>query len=212
MPNDEMWKWITSPLVGVTAQPSPTSLKMRKGPSAPDGGPSGGSGRGGGYVPVSGKDDEGGTEDVGASRARDPDKEERDKREKQRDDKQPSKDRMTGAAKDLVKKYAEDNLGPLKEKALNDLAKAWRESPGGVIAVGAVLGAAGVTYLVKTGADLPPIPAIPLDFLAGKAPIFKGAELKIEVKGPITGPESFMVTIKFKEQAGGAQKPKSAGG
>jgi hypothetical protein len=219
MPNDDMWKWIANPLVGVTAQPvTPTSLKMRKkpdltvrrDPSAPANGPSEEDDL---YVPTSGGDaKKRDTEDVGASRARDPDKEERQKRDKQQQEaKKPNEDRMADAAKDLVKKYAEDNLGPLKEKALNDLAKAWKESPGGVIALGAVVGAAGVTYLVKTGGSVPSIPAIPLDFLAKKAPIFKGAELNIEVKGPITGPESFKVSITFREQAGEKDKPKSPG-
>jgi hypothetical protein len=149
----------------------------------------------------------------GDSRTRNPDKEERDKREKeQQESKQPVKDRMTDAAKEVLKKYAADNLGPLKEKALNDLAKAWKESPGGVIAAGAILGAAGVTYLVKTGSSLPSIPAIPLDFLASRASIFKGAELNIEVKGPITGPESFKVSITFHEQGGGKEASKSGSG
>jgi hypothetical protein len=220
MPNDDMWKWVRSPLVGVTAQPkTPTSLKMRKtpdltlhrDPSAPDTAPAKESDL---YVPASGGDGKKrDTEDVGASRARNADQEERQKREKQAQEaKQPNADRMTDAAKKLLKKYAEDNLGPLKEKALNDLAKAWKESPGGVIAAGAVLGAAGVTYLVKTGSSLPSIPAIPLDFLAKKAPIFKGAELNIEVKGPITGPESFKITITFREQPGAKGDAKSGSG
>ena len=218
MPDEDMWKWITNPLIGVKASPSPTSLSMRKGPnhdpSAPDKDQSPDAGQPNRQVPASGgKDDEKDKGADGDSRARDPDREETDKREKQRDDaKKPNADRMADAAKDLLKKYAEDNLGPLKEKALNDLAKAWQESPGGVITAGAILGAAGVTYLVKTGSNLPPIPAIPLDFLAGKAPVFKGAELKIEVKGPITGPESFMVSITFHEQGGGKEKAKAGAG
>jgi hypothetical protein len=73
-----------------------------------------------------------------------------------------------------------------------------------------VLTAAGVTYLVKTGGSLPDIPPIPLDFLGKKVPIFEGAELKIEVKGPVTGPESFKVTIIFHE--GGNAKPKTGSG
>jgi hypothetical protein len=233
MPNDDMWSWITSPLVGVqkkntgtTTQAKngsqPDSLRMRKGPdltvhrlpgaddddnrnrNRPDGVPA--------MPPVSRKeDDDKDTRDVGSERARNLDKEEQDKREKEREaSKQPVKDRMTDAAKEALKKYAEDNLGKLKEEALDRLAKAWKESPGGVIAAGAILGAAGATYLVKTGADLPAIPAIPLDFLAKRAPIFKGAELNIEVKGPITGPESIMVKITFHE-GGGKDEKKGAG-
>ena len=216
-PNDSMWDWITNPLVGVKKD----WMKMRKnGPdltlhrdvTPQDGGQDGDGGVGGNGkagVPVdSGKGDKRDKDDD--SRTRNPDKDEQDKREKQKDEsKKPVDDRMKDAAKDLLKKYAEDKLGPLKEKALEDLAKAWRESPGVVIGVGTVLTAAGVTYLVKTGSSLPSIPAIPLDFLAGKAPIFKGAELNIEVKGPITGPESFMVSITFHEQGG---KPQSKSG
>jgi len=226
MPNDDMWSWITSPVVGVkkpktgtTTQAKsgapPDLMRMRKGPDLtvhklPDGGTDAVGGDDDNQrklPPVSRKEDKGGTDDVGSGRARNADKEEQDKRQKERDEaKQPVKDRMSDAAKEVLKKYAEDNLGKLKEEALNQLAKAWQESPGGVIAVGAILGAAGVTYLVKTGSELPGIPAIPLDFLAKRAPIFKGAELNIEVKGPITGPESFKVTITFHEQAGKKEK------
>src|SRR6266704_729106 len=236
MPNDDMWNWITSPLVGVqktkggTATPGrnaapttqaksgapPDLMRMRKGPDLtlhdlPDGGADA-AGNGDDdkmrkVSPVGRKEDKEGTDDVGSGRARNADKEEQDKRQKERDaSKQPVKDRMTDAAKEVLKKYAEDNLGKLKEEALDQLAKAWRESPGGVIAAGAILGAAGVTYLVKTGSELPSIPPIPLDFLAKRAPIFKGAELNIEVKGPITGPESFKVSITFHEQAGKDEK------
>src|SRR5262245_41530066 len=98
---------------------------------------------------------------------RDPAQEEREQREEQQQQAtQPASDRMAGAAKDLLMHYASQHLGRLQEQALNDLARAWRESPGGVIAAGAILGSAGVAYLVGTGSNLPPIPAIPLDFLA----------------------------------------------
>src|ERR1041385_5871885 len=119
---------------------------------------------------------------------------------------------MADAAKDLVKKYAEDNLGKVKEEALCQLGKAWKESPGGVIATGTIIGAAGVAYLVGTKGDIPSIPAIPLDFLAKRAPIFKGAELNVEIKGPITGPESIKITITFHEGGGAGDKKGSGKG
>jgi hypothetical protein len=74
-----------------------------------------------------------------------------------------------------------------------------------------VLGASGVAILVKTGVYPGKLPAIPLDRLAKRAPIFKGAELNIEVKevkGPVTE-DSFTVSITFKEQPPGKGAPKA---
>ena len=131
----------------------------------------------------------------------DPAHTEREQRDRQQDEAtQPAGDRVADAAKDLLTHYASQHLGPLRDQALQDLSRAWRESPGGVIAAGTVIGAAGIAYLVGTGASIPSIPAIPLDFLAGRAPVLRGAELNIQVTGPITGPDSFRVSITFHEQ------------
>ena len=180
---------------------------------AKDGGAAGasqGAGAPVGSGKTDGKDKDG---SQAANGSRDPDQVDRENREKQQQDaKQPAADKMAAAAKDLLFHYASENLAPLKEKALNDLARAWREAPGGVIAASAILGAAGVTYLIKTGTNLPKIPSIPLDFLAGRAPVFKGAELNLEVNGPITSPSSFKVSITFHEQAGGQGQTKSRPG
>lgn len=121
-------------------------------------------------------------------------------------------DRAIDATKDLVLYYASKNLKPLEDKALEDLAKAWKEAPGGVITAAALLGAGGVTYLVKSGSNVPSLPAIPLDFLAGKVPAFRGAEAKITVTGPITNPQSFSVSITFHEQGASRRGPKAGAG
>jgi hypothetical protein len=107
------------------------------------------------------------------------------------------------SAKELLMKYAEQYLGRLGDEAKKRLADAWDEAPAGVIAAGAVVGAAGVAYLVGTKSALPDLPAIPLDVLGGP---FTGATMELELKGPVTSPESFGFKITFHEQ--GAQKRK----
>jgi len=217
MPNDDMWGWITSPLVGVQKK-NADLMRMRKAdlnvhnlPKSDDPSQNNGDGDSRQLPPVDAKDDK--KENPGDAPTRNADKEEQDKRQKQEDDaKKPNSDRMADAAKDVLKKYAEDNLGKLKEDALDQLGKAWKDSPGGVIAAGTIIGAAGVAYLVGTKSDLPSIPAIPLDFLAKRSSIFKGAELNIEVKGRITGPESIKISITFHEQGGPAGKKGSGKG
>jgi hypothetical protein len=143
------------------------------------------------------------------------DKDERDKREKQQEDaKKPNADRMQDAAKELAEKLAEKHLGSLKDQALDDLGKAWKATPGGTIALGAILGGSAVYILAKTGVRPGKLPAIPLDRFAKRAPIFKGAELNIEVKetkGAVTE-DSFTVSITFKEQTPGKSAPKAPTG
>jgi hypothetical protein len=104
---------------------------------------------------------------------------------------------LSDSAKELLMKYAEKYLGKLGDEAKKRLADAWDESPGGVIAAGAVIGGAGIAYLVGTKSALPGLPEIPLDVLGGP---FKGATMKLEVKGPVTSPESFGFKITFHEQ------------
>lgn len=94
--------------------------------------------------------------------------------------------------------YTEKYLDRLGAEAKKRLADAWDQSPGGVIAAGAVIGAGGVAYLVGTKSALPGLPAIPLDKLGGP---FEGATMELEIKGPITSPESFGFKITFSEKA-----------
>ncbi|HKG24833.1 MAG TPA: hypothetical protein VKB09_04250, partial [Thermomicrobiales bacterium] len=105
---------------------------------------------------------------------------------------------LASSGKELVMKYAEKYLGRLSDEAKKRLADAWDESPGGVIAAGAVIGGAGVAYLVGTKSALPGLPAIPLDVLGGP---FVGATIELQVGGPVTSPESFGFKITFSEQA-----------
>jgi hypothetical protein len=104
---------------------------------------------------------------------------------------------LADSAKDLLMKYAEKYLGRLGDEAKKRLAEAWDASPGGVIAAGAVVGGGGVAYLVGTKSALPGLPKIPLDVLGGP---FKGATMELELKGPVTSPESFGFKITFHEQ------------
>jgi hypothetical protein len=101
------------------------------------------------------------------------------------------------SAKELLMKYAEKYLGKLGDEAKKRLAEAWDASPGGVIAAGAVVGGAGVAYLVGSKSEMPGLPEIPLDVLGGP---FKGATMKLELKGPVTSPEAFGFKITFHEQ------------
>lgn len=141
--------------------------------------------------------------------AGDPAKAEQDRRDKQAADAQkPADERVVSASKELVMHYAAEHLSSLGDEALRQLAKAWRESPGGVIAAGSIIGATGVAYLVGTNGSLPAI-TIPLDFLASKVPAFQGAELKFELSGPVTKPEGVQLGLTFKEgtpKKGGAGK------
>lgn len=116
---------------------------------------------------------------------------------------QPKPADLGGTAKDLVMKYADKYINQLGDEAKKRLAEAWEESPGGVIAAGAIIGGAGVTYLIGTKSALPGLPDIPLDFLGGP---FKGATMKLEMKGPVTSPESFSFKLTFKEQANQRKK------
>ncbi len=215
-----MWKWLTNPLVGAKPANGPKTMRMRKDSDSPDGNNSGSNGSGSNNGSPSGKRPQPGlsTPDD-PNKDRDPippgtnsDKDEREKREKQQDDaKKPNADRIQDATKDLVEKLAEKYLGSLKDQALDDLGKAWKASPAGTIALGAVLGASAVAILIKTGVRPGKLPAIPLDRLAKRSPIFKDAELNIEVKqekGPPTE-DSFIVSITFKEQPAGKSAPKA---
>jgi len=110
-------------------------------------------------------------------------------------------------AKDLVKHYAKKYLGNLEDEAKKRLAQAWAESPGGVIAAGAVIGAAGVGYLIGTKSALPGLPAIPLDFIGGP---FQNATIELQMTGPVTSPEGFSFKITFKGQEAQKRKPADA--
>lgn len=110
-------------------------------------------------------------------------------------------------AKDLLKHYAGKYLGNLEEEAKKRLAQAWSESPGGVIAAGAIIGAAGVSYLIGTKSELPKLPAIPLDFIGGP---FQNATIELQMTGPVTSPEGFSFKITFKGQAPEKRKPADA--
>jgi hypothetical protein len=208
MPNEEMWKWLINPLVGVRAGPgTPTTLSPRKGPdltlhrdpSDPDAGQ--GSGNNQGHLPS--KDDKDdkenksdGDEKGSDVAGHDPDANATDKRQKQQDEeksKNPNKDRAGDATKKFIE-LATKNLEKLSDKDLDDIAKG--------IAVNAIkmIGNAAVDYVVKNSIDFPSLPPIPLDFLAKKVPAFKGAELNIDIKGKITGPDSLMISITFHEQ------------
>lgn len=139
---------------------------------------------------------------------RDPEQAEREQREQQAQQaRQPSEERLADTAKDLLRHYASEYLRPLGDRALRDLARAWREAPAGVIAAGTILGTAGIAYLIGTGSNLPRIPPIPLDFLAGRLPVFRGAELNVQVTGPITGPDSIRCSITFREQMPAGEQP-----
>jgi hypothetical protein len=110
---------------------------------------------------------------------------------------------LAESGKDLLLKYAEKYLGKLSDEAKKKLMAMWETSPTGVISAGAVIGGAGIAYLISSKTDVPGIPEIPLDILGGP---FKGASIKLEIKGPLTDPESFGFKLTFKEQ--GRQKPK----
>ena len=112
---------------------------------------------------------------------------------------EPKQAKLPDAAEKVVKHYAEKYLGGLKDEAKKRLADAWRESPAGVIAAGAIIGGAGVGYLVGTKSALPGLPAIPLDVLGGP---FEGATIQLKLDGPVTSPEAFKFTITFKEKGG----------
>ena len=110
-------------------------------------------------------------------------------------------------AKDLVKHYAKKYLGNLEDEAKKRLAQAWSESPGGVIAAGAVIGGAGVGYLIGTKSALPGLPPIPLDFIGGP---FENATIELQMTGPVTSPEGFSFKITFKGKAPDKRKPSDA--
>ena len=154
----------------------------------------------GGSPPEHGE--EGERVDSPSDRAQDPIADERHRREDSQRDRasESDGDRLADAAKDLLIHYASQHLGSLSERALQDLARAWRESPAGTIAAATIFGAAGVAYLAGTGANIPNLPPIPLDFLADRVPALRGAQLNIQVRGPITGPESFSIGVTFREQ------------
>jgi hypothetical protein len=208
MPNEEMWKWLINPLVGVKAGPgSPATLQGRKGadltlhrdPSDPASGQ--GSGNNQGHLPSKddkdNKDDKSTGDEKGSdATGHDPDGDETEKRQKHQEEeksKDPNKDRAGDATKKFIE-LATKNLEKLSDKDLDDIAKG--------IAINAIkmIGNAAVDYVVKNSIDFPSLPPIPLDFLAKKMPALKGAELNIEIKGKITGPESFMVSVTFHEQ------------
>jgi len=109
----------------------------------------------------------------------------------------PKQADLADSAKDLLLKYAEKYLGKLGDEAKKRLVEAWDASPTGVIAAGAVVGGAGITYLLTSKSDMPGLPDIPLDILGGP---FVGATMKLEIKGPLTSPESFGFKLTFKEQ------------
>lgn len=125
----------------------------------------------------------------------------------------PTADRLTDAAKNLALHYAGQYTRGLQDEALRQLARAWREAPGGVIAAAAIIGAEGVAYLVGTQGSLPDIP-VPLDFLAGRVPAFRGATVTLHLGGPVTNPNAASATITFREQppAGQATTPRRPGG
>jgi N-acetylmuramoyl-L-alanine amidase len=100
-------------------------------------------------------------------------------------------------AEQLLSHYLGPYLNRLGDEAKRRLVEAWRESPGGVIAAGAILGAAGIGYVVGTGSSIPALPAIPLDALGG---IFQGAELKLKLDGPVTNPDAFQFVVTFRER------------
>jgi N-acetylmuramoyl-L-alanine amidase len=110
-------------------------------------------------------------------------------------------------AQRLLQHYLGPYLGRLSEEAKRRLLEAWREAPGGVIAAAAILGSAGIGYLVGTNSPLPSIPAIPLDTLGG---VFQGAELQLRLNGPITSPESFQFMLTFRERPSPARRRESA--
>lgn len=116
----------------------------------------------------------------------------------------PKPAKVEDAAKDLLKHYAKKYLGPLGEDAKKRLAQAWAESPGGVIAAGAIVGAAGVSYLIGTKSALPAVPPIPLDFIGGP---FENATIELQMTGPVTSPEGFSFKITFKGKAAEKKKP-----
>jgi len=119
----------------------------------------------------------------------------------------PKPAKVEDAAKDLLKHYAKKYLGPLGDDAKKRLAQAWAESPGGVIAAGAIVGAAGVAYLIGTKSALPGLPPIPLDFIGGP---FENATIELQMTGPVTSPEGFSFKITFKGKGGEKKKPAAA--
>jgi hypothetical protein len=119
---------------------------------------------------------------------------------------EPKPAELGDSAKELMLKYAEKYLGRLSDEAKKKLIAMWETSPTGVIAAGAVLGGAGVAYLISSKSDVPGIPDIPLDILGGP---FKGATMTLEIKGPLTSPESFGFKLTFKEQGRQRAKRKS---
>ncbi len=138
----------------------------------------------------------------------DPAQVEQQQRDKQAADAaKPAGERVVSASRELVMHYAAENLKSLGDEALRQLVRAWRETPGGVIAAGTIIGAAGVAYLVGTNGSLPEI-TIPLDFLAEKVPALRGAELKFELSGPVTKPEGIQLGITFHE---GSPKKEGSG-
>ena len=100
-------------------------------------------------------------------------------------------------AERLLLHYLGPYLTRLSDEAKRRLVDAWRESPGGVIAAAGIVGSAGIAYLVGTESALPALPAIPLDALGG---IFRGAELRLQLSGPVTDPTSFQFSVTFHER------------
>lgn len=207
MPNEEMWKWLINPIIGLKAGPNmPTTLNPRKGPdltlhrdpSDPDAGQ--GSGNNQSHLPsrddTSDNDKSDDDNKDGDTPGHDPDANATDKRQKQQDEeksKNPNKDRAGDATKKFIE-LATKNLEKLSDKDLNDIAK------GIALNAAKMIGTAAVDYVVKNSIDFPSLPPIPLDFLAKKLPAFKGAELNIDIKGKITGPNSLMISVTFHEQ------------
>jgi hypothetical protein len=107
--------------------------------------------------------------------------------------------------------YAAEHLRSLGDEALRQLRQAWRESPGGVITAGAILGSAGAAYLIGTRGSLPAIP-IPLDFLAERVPAFRGAEITLELQGPVTAPEGARFGLTLREPTPRQQSRRGRGG
>jgi hypothetical protein len=118
----------------------------------------------------------------------------------------PDQATLEAAAREQLLRNVRETIGPLEDEAKRRLARAWQEAPGGVIAAAAIVGAAGVTYLVGTRSALPGLPAIPLDFLGGP---FRGADIQLQLDGPVTSPESFRFRITFREQ-GAARRQRGA--
>jgi hypothetical protein len=208
MPDEDMWKWLHSPLFGLKPPANtpttvkggpPPDLRIRRDPSDPGTGQ--GSGNNRGHLPSSNdKDDKDGKSDGDEKGSdtpgHDPDRDETEKREKHNEEeksKNPNLDRAGDAAKKFIE-LATKNLEKLSDKDLDDIAK------GAALNIAKIIGNAAVDYLVKNSIDFPSIPPIPLDFLAKKLPAFKDAELNLDIKGKITGPNSIMVSITFHEQ------------